>query len=46
MLRSLQTAMTARAALPIFELPDNLSRDELKERLGADLERALRRAVE
>jgi hypothetical protein len=38
MLRSLQTAITARAALLIFELPDNLSGDELKGRLGADFE--------
>ena len=36
LLRSLQSPDMARAALLIFELPDDLSRDELRARLGDD----------
>lgn len=36
MLRSLQTTLTARAALLMYELPDNLSTMEFKAKLGED----------
>jgi len=38
LLRALQSPLTARASIIVFELPDDLSAEALKERLGSGLE--------
>lgn len=38
LLRSLQSPQTARASIIVYALPDDMSAEELKEKLGPDLE--------